>query len=126
MMFELIMMLEILGFAFLALGIIPFKSTSDTGNPPLANKILFIFVAAIIFFSLAATSVSFDYNYCYVSETTSSGSSITNVATCDVYKVEDIGLSYLNWGMGILSVLIGLVVILIAAFSRNDHKYLEN
>jgi uncharacterized membrane protein len=124
-MFELIMMLEVLGFIFLALGIIPFKSNNDTGNPPLANKVLFIFVASIIFFSLAATSVSFDYNYCYISETTSVGATMTNSATCDVYKVEDIGLSYLNWGMGVLSVLVGLIVILIAAFTKNDYKYQE-
>lgn len=122
MLLEILLVMEVLGFVFLALGIMPFKRINEEGNLPLVNKILFIFVSAIIFFSLAITSVSYDYTYCFINETTlSSGGTMTvNDATCDDYKIEDQGISYLNWGMGILAILVGVIILLITGMSRND------
>jgi hypothetical protein len=128
MLLEILLVMEVLGFCFLALGIMPFKRISDNGNLPLVNKVLFIFVSAIIFFSLAVTSVSYDYTYCFINETTlaDGGTSTISNATCDDYKIEDQGISYLNWGMGILAVLVGIVILLITGFSRNDVHYRED
>jgi len=122
---ELLITFELVAFSFLALGIIPFKRINDDGNLPLVNKVLFIFVAAIIFFSLAVSSVSYDYTYCFVNETSVENSATTSVstATCEEYKIEDQGIAYINWGMGILSILVGLIILLITGLSRHDTSY---
>lgn len=122
MLLEILLVLEVLGFVFLALGIMPFKRVHEEGNLPLVNKVLFIFVSAIIFFSLAVTSVSYDYTYCYINETTlaDGGTMTINEATCADYNIEDQGISYLNWGMGILAILVGVIILLITGLSRND------
>lgn len=127
MLLEVLLVMEVLGFLFLALGIMPFKSINDSGNLPLVNKVLFIFVSAIIFFSLAITAVNYDYTYCYVNETqiNDAGTVTESVAACDNHKIEDMGISYLNWGMGILAILVGVIILLITGLSRHDRSYKE-
>lgn len=121
MQLEVLIVLDIVAFLFLALGIIPFKN-NDQGTIPLANKVIFIFVSAIIFFSLAMSAVGYDYTYCYINQTTSDFSSnITiNNATCSNYVIENMGLSFMNWGFGFLSVTLGIIIIIMALASKND------
>jgi len=111
--------MEIVAFSFLALGLIPFKKSSEDHSLPLVNKILFIFVAAIIFFSLGISTVSYDYTYCYVNQTTADYAlnQSTNMATCASYSISNLGLSYLNMGMGSLSIVLLIVLVLFAALS---------
>ena len=72
MILEIIIVLEIIAFLFLAFGVIPYGDRDiEKGNIPIVNKIIFILVSGIIFFSLALTTVQYDYTYCFVNETTS-------------------------------------------------------
>jgi hypothetical protein len=119
-MLEILILLELVAFTFLIFGIIPFKKTSEAGNLPLANKIIFIVVALILFSSLAVIAVNYEYTYCYVNETVSAASTFINEATCNNYQVENIGLSYINWGMATLCLLVGIAVALIASLTKND------
>lgn len=120
-MLEILITLEIVAFTFLIFGIIPFRKTSEAGNLPLANKIIFIIVALILFSSLAVIAVNYEYTYCFVNETIApNATAYINEATCNNYQVENIGLSYINWGMAALSLLIAIAVALIASLTKND------
>jgi hypothetical protein len=127
MLFELIIVLEMIAFLFMALGIWPSAKSVDLegreGKTPLFNKVIFIFVGGIIFWSLALLTNSYDYNYCYVNETTSDFSlnMTTNNATCSSYEIQSPELSYLNFGMGAISILLFIIIIAIASMSRYDH-----
>ncbi len=127
MILELLIGLEIIAFLFLALGILPFKKMSENENLPLVNKVIFIFVSAIIFFSLAISAVSYDYTYCFVNETSINvaGNSTISTATCAEYNIEDQGVAYLNYGMGIISILVGIILLIVVALSKNDQHYME-
>lgn len=122
MIIELIITLEILAFLFLALGIVPFKPNKDSGNLPLANKVLFIFVACILFFALGFLTVRYEYTYCYINETMTGNnySSIVSDATCGQYAIESLDLSFINYGLGVISIVLGVMVIIIASLSKND------
>jgi hypothetical protein len=119
---ETLITFEILAFFFLAMGMVPFGAAKTSTNTPLVNKILFIFVSAILFFSLGLTSAQYDYNYCYVNETTSyfELNQTKSQATCDSYVIENVEVAYINFGMGILALLVGVVAFLIAVSSKND------
>ena len=120
MLIEILIVLEIVAFAFLALGIIPFKGKEADENIPLLNKILFVTVGAIMFFSLAITAVQYDYTYCYINQTTADYvlNATTSTATCDSYEVSNQGLAYLNWGMGLVSIVLMAIIILFASLSN--------
>ena len=127
MILEILIVLEILAFLFLALGLFPAKPITEGGNIPLANKIIFIIVSSIIFFSLGMTSTSFEYTHCYVNQSIMDygANATTNTATCAAYGIESLGLANINYGMGIISILLGLIILLIGATSRNDYLYKE-
>ncbi len=120
MLLEILILFEIIGFVFLALGLIPF-GTKD-GVSPLINKVLFLFVSTIVFFMLAMTSVSYDYTYCYIDSSgfDSATNSSTHSATCDNLKIENMGLSALNYGLGAVSIILLITVILVGALTRHD------
>jgi len=124
MIIELIIVFELIAFIFLGWGLFPFnKTVDDEGSEtstPFLNKIVYIGVAAIIFFILAVSTVSYDYTYCYVNETTADYTlnMSTSDATCADYNIESLDLSYLNMFLGILSLLLVVVMILLAAFTK--------
>ena len=123
MLLEMLILFEIIGFVFLALGLIPF-GTKD-GVSPLINKILFLFVSTIVFFMLAMTSVSYDYTYCYINGSgfDSATNASTHSATCDNLKIENLGLSALNYGLGAVSIVLLITVILVGALTRHDDVF---
>lgn len=124
MLLELLILFQVMGFVFLALGILPYKTLEHSGNLPFGNKIIFIFVSTIIFFSLAVVSVNYDYMYCYVEETIlTTPDNMVNTATCASFSIEDISISYFNWGMGLLSIVVGIIIIIMGALSKDDYKY---
>ena len=120
MMLALLITIEVIAFLFLALGLVPFKPTHSAGNLPLANKVLFILVAMILFFVLAVSSVSVEHTNCYINETIDDNGKEINTSTCEQHTIEDVGLSYLNWGMGVVSLLLGFIIILMGWMGRND------
>jgi len=122
MLLEVLISLEVIAFIFLALGIIPFKRGENNYTLPLANKIIFILVAFIIFAMLSLQSNQYDYNYCYVNETLSlyEQNKTTSVATCESYQVTNQGLSYLNMGMAVTSIVIMIIISLVAAITRKE------
>jgi len=122
MLLELIMIFEVIAFLFLALGILPFKQAGEGGNLPLANKLLFVIVSAIIFFSLAVVASSYEYTYCWVDATsTNIRTYVTEAtATCAAHMIESIELAYLNLGMGIISILVGIIIMVVTVSSRFD------
>lgn len=124
MMFEIVVLLEVIAFIFLALGIIPSSGDKVTGKVPLLNKLIFIFVATIIFFILGITSASYEYTYCYINQTTSyfSINSTVSVATCSYYAIENLGLSYFNMFMGIVAIVLAIVIILFALASQHEDR----
>lgn len=122
MIFELIIVLELIAFVFLALGILPYKGDALTGKVPLLNKMIFILTAMIIFFMLGLNSSVFDYNYCYVNQTISDftlNQSIST-ATCDNYQITDQGFAYLNLFLGFFCVVMMIVIALFAISSRHE------
>jgi len=123
MIYQFVILMEFIGALFLLGGIIPFKRTGPEENLPLVNKIVFLTLASLVFFSLAATSVQYEYPHCYVSEEVESGDTTTYTGVCDFPYVEDQSLSAFNYGFGIVSSLLLLVTMLIAGFSQNDYKY---
>lgn len=126
MLLEILIVLEVVAFLFLALGIIPFKKSDEAGNLPLLNKIIFVIIAGLLFMVLAATSVNYSYTHCYINETSVDASNTTTQqASCMDHMIEDQGLSYLNWGLGIVSMLLAFVMIIITAFSRHDRHYTD-
>ena len=126
MLLEVLIMLEIIAFIFLALGVMPnSKSVDLEGNeskPPYMNKMIFVIVSAILFFMLSPLTMSYDYNYCYVNQTTADftlNQSIST-ATCASYSIESIGLVYLNLGMGLITSTLAVIIGLFAGTSKHD------
>ncbi len=125
MLLEILIMLEIVAFCFLALGIMPISRSYDfEGNenkPPYLNKIIYVFVSAILFFSLGVVSASYDYNYCYIYQTTADYTlnMSTSLATCASYAIENTALSYLNFGIGVIAIVIALILLLFASTSKD-------
>jgi len=123
---EVLIMLEVIAFIFLALGIFPHSKTTDLeGNqdkPPYMNKMIFIIVSAILFFMLSALTMSYDYNYCYVNQTIADFSLNQSIstATCASYSIESIGLVYLNLGMGLITLTLAVIIGLFAGTSKHD------
>lgn len=126
MLIEIIILLEIIAFVYLALGIIP-HNKNDENAPPLMNRMIFMIVSMILFFSLAATTVEYDYTYCYINQTTPDYTTNQTIsdATCDNYKMESIGLSYINWGMGFLATVLSIIIMLIIGFTNTGRKNFE-
>jgi hypothetical protein len=126
MLFEIILALQIIAFIFIILGIFPYQRSADLeGNqnkPPFFNKLIFIFIGGILFWILSLFTVSYDYNYCYINQTTSDfiTNSTLSTATCGSYAIQSVDLSYLNMGMGVLSIVLFIVVILMTIISRKD------
>ena len=123
MLIEIIIMLELVAFIFLALGIMPFKNT-DENAPPLLNRMIFVLVSMILFASLALTTVQYDYTYCYINETVSNfiiNETISD-ATCANWKIESIDLSYINWGLTTLCGLLAFVLMIIMGFANKGRK----
>ena len=130
MLLEILIVMEILAFLFLALGIIPFQGKSDEKELrlPLLNKVLFMFVATIIFFMLGMTSASYDYNYCYINVSTLDYALNQSVstATCASYLIESLDLSFLNFGMGMVSILLAVIMILFVISFNKERKSRED
>lgn len=128
MLLELLILLELLAFIFLILGLFPYQKSVDfegnEGNPPYMNKIIFIAVGMILFFSLGILSTQYDYNYCYINQTTADYSlnQSTSTATCNEYIIQSLELSYLNYGMGLLSFLLLIIISIFAALNKNVVK----
>jgi len=124
MIIELILLFEFIAFIFLGLGLFPHpKTTDDKGNEsntPFMNKVVYIVVAAIIFFSMSATTIRYDYTYCYVNETTANYhlNTSTSTATCADYEMQSLDLSYLNAFMGVVCLVLGIILILFASLSK--------
>lgn len=126
MMLEFIITLEVIAFVCLILGLIPFKPVHDAGNLPLINKILFMLVAMILFFVLALNTATIDYEYCYVNNsTTLDDGTVQNNTACETQTVTDTGLSYVNWGMGVVSLVLGFIIMLMGWIGRFD-KYMTD
>lgn len=123
MLYQYIIMFQIIGAAFMLLGLIPFKS-DDTKNAYL-NKVVCFTLAAIIFFSLGATAVKSEFNTCYTNQSITIGDITDYTQNCETNVVLDTGISGLNVGLGWVSLLLGLVSTLLAAFTRNDSKFIE-
>jgi hypothetical protein len=121
MLLEIIITLEVIAFIFLALGIIPFKSDNKSMTP-LINKIVFLIVSAIVFFSVAMTSASYDYASCYINQTIITGPNLHSSVDCVFFTVEGDDLSYINWGFGILAVLLAIVIVLMVVFSTKHRR----
>lgn len=121
MLFEIIIILEAVAFIFLALGLYPNKQENQ--KTAFLNKMIYIFVSAIIFFALGVWTVSYDYNYCYINETITDFdlNSTLSTGTCASYNIQSIDLSYLNWGMGIISVVLFIILIIFAGMSKYDN-----
>jgi len=120
MQLELITVFEVLAFAFLALGLIPFGNKQGGGNLPLVNKLLFLFVATIMLFVMSFYTVSYDYTYCYSNETVQLGANFVSTATCDQYNIENLGLSYFNLAFGFVGILLIIIVMVMALSNRHD------
>jgi hypothetical protein len=121
MLLELILLFEFIAFTFLALGMLPYKPLQEGGNLPLVNKILFILVSAIIFFVLAVATTTYEYTYCYVDHTNLTSSVAASTATCASHLIESTELGYLNMGFGIVSVMLGLIIMIMTIATRHDN-----
>lgn len=124
MLLEILIVLELVAFCFLALGIIPFRGNNDETKLPYMNKVIFIFVAMIMFWALSVVSNGYEYNYCFINETTAdfTANTSTSIATCAAYTVTNEGLSYVNFGMGWLCAVIGIVLILMMLSMKNEMR----
>lgn len=132
MLLEILLVLQCIAFGFLALGNIPFKRDLNSGNLPLANKVVFLMIAAIMFFSLSAATSQYEIQNCYLSNVATSGYDnvtvdLVSVQTqvCTLTAIEDVGWSTLNLGGGILSILLAIIVMILALASKNDPLYDE-
>jgi len=123
MLFEFIIVFELIGAIFLILGLIPFKA-DDTGNAYM-NKIIAFIVAAIIFFSLAVSGVLPESENCYTNSSTISGDTTTYTQSCDLVVHEEFGLSAFNYGLGVLSGLLTFVSLILAGFANYNNKFME-
>jgi hypothetical protein len=123
-LFEVIILLELIAFAFLALGIMPTQSnaslTGEKSKVPYMNKVIFIMVAMIIFFVLGISSSQYKYTYCYINETYADWeiNSTVSTATCDYYLIESTDVSYLNYGLAMLCLLVSITLIIFAGMSK--------
>jgi len=128
MILELLIVLEVVAFCFLALGIIPFQSNNDEKKLPYLNKVLFVLVAMILFWALAVVSNGYEYNYCYINQSTADYSLNTSVstATCSAYTVTNEGLSYTNYGMAMVSMVIGIVLIVMMLSINREMRNRED
>jgi len=128
MIFEFILVLEIIAFIFLIIGIIPLTDTytldGKKNSPPFSNRIASCIIAMLLFFTIALTAVNYDYNYCYTDETFSNytTNTTTSTATCASYKVEDTALSYINWGFGFVSLIFVVLFMILRSFDELYQK----
>lgn len=122
MIIELIILFEIVAFVFLILSLLPFKQDKDAEKSPFVNKIVTSLIAFIIFASLGLSLVQYDYTYCYINQTSVDYVSNRTIseATCAEYHIESLGLSRLNWGMGIVSFLIAIMMIIFTITYKVD------
>jgi peptidoglycan/LPS O-acetylase OafA/YrhL len=128
MLLEILIVFEIIAFVFLALSIIPFAGNKENKlETPLLNKVLFIMVATILFFMLAMNSVQYQYNYCYVNATSLNYATNTSLstATCASYQIASYDLSYLNWGMAVVSVILAVIIILFVFSFNKERRNIE-
>lgn len=125
MLYETIIALEIIATIFLVMGIIPFKRISPDENLPMVNKLALLLIASILFFSIGMLGSAYEIKNCYQDTATVSGNLTTYTGTCDLQVVQDPVLGYINYGLGITSILLVIVTSLIMGFSRNDSKYRE-
>ena len=128
MLLEILIVLEVVAFIFLALGIIPFQGNNDETKLPYLNKVIFVILSMVIFWSLAVVSNGYEYNYCFINQTTADFTSnvTTSAATCAAYTVTNEGLSYVNFGMGWLSLVIMIVLILMMLSTKKDLRNRED
>lgn len=127
MLLEVLIVLEILAFIFLALALIPFKVSDDNSTNPLINKIIFALISSILFFSLGMMSASYDYTYCYINETTTTQLSNVSIvsdmtATCAAYNISNEELSYLNYGGGVVAFLMFIIVVFMAITFTKERR----
>lgn len=126
MLFEIIIVFEILAFVLIALGLLPYQKSVDLeGNEksaPYLNRIILVVMGTILFFSLAITTNIYDYNYCFIQNTTSNYAMNMTVsqATCASYKIMSPDLAYLNLGMGMAGIILIIVLIIFAALARKE------
>jgi len=124
MQLELIILFQVLGFIFLALGIVPYRKDVDSGSLPLANKVIFLILSSILFFLIGMLGSAYTVQHCYIAnETMVTASSTINVGVCDLIIVDDPVLGYINLGMGWISILLAIIVMIIALSSKNDRNY---
>ena len=91
------------------------------------NKGVFILVASILFFTLALTAVSYNVVDCSTVLETEINANVTQYeSSCELVSFSDEGLSYLNMGMGILSLMVGVIIIILASLTKNDYKMNED
>lgn len=126
MILEILILLEVLAFAFLALSILPIKSsTSETDvSSPFMNRIIFVIVAAILFFALGMNSANYEYTFCFVNATTVNyvlNASNTS-ATCQQYILNSPDLAYINMGLGTISIVIMIILILLSIQFNKERK----
>lgn len=129
MILELLILLEIIAFILLILGVLPYKRTESLDDPgmdknPLLNKLIFIFLAMILFFSLGVLTLQYQYNYCYINSTISDYSlnKTTSTATCGSYDISSPDLSSINYGAAILCLLLSLIIMLLMGLEQKDKK----
>jgi hypothetical protein len=96
----------------------------NESQTPYMNKIILVATAAIIFFAVAISSVSLDYNYCFIQNTTADYTLNMTVsqATCDSYKIESLDLSYMNYGLGVVSIVLVVILLLFAGLARKEFR----
>jgi len=126
MIYQLNITLEILAFLIFSIGILPLPIKTENGiaKMPYLNRSICIMVAGMLFWFLAVTMASYGYNYCYVNQTVSNFATNTTISTgtCAAYTLESPELSYLNYGMGMLSIVLFILFSMLSLMQSKDAR----
>ena len=109
MLLEIYIFLQLLAFVALFIGIITKNKIGLQGNIPT------LLIAIILFTALTFFSMNIEYEKCQNQilwmNTTNNDTSISNNIACVINIHQSSGLTWLNMGMGILSVLLLLITV---------------
>lgn len=123
MMFEFIIAFEIIATILLIIGLIPFKSEDESNS--YMNKIVCFLLATIIFFSLATIGTFPEKQNCFTNTATISGDVTTYTQHCEMQPYEEIGISGLNYGLGVVAGLLSVISGILAGMARHDGKFFD-
>lgn len=127
MIYQLTLAFEAIAFLIFSIGVIPLPIKSDNGiaKLPYLNRSICILISSIIFWFMALSTVSYQYTYCYVNQTISNfaTNTTTSTATCAAYSLQSLDLSYLNYGMGIITIVLFILFSVLALSQEKESKY---